>query len=136
VLQLAIKKALLIHPLNTEKHHITVVAVNFCIPFASLCAYKTRESRPPKHRPAATPARVGGRSSFWRAQLCATAHLYERLLPSGASFCTTTSRRPFMGRHYFYSSCIKLDRLLQAAQHVDCWEQHHRSLRHWSCLWV
>jgi hypothetical protein len=23
--------------------------------------------------------------------------------------------------------CIKLDRLLRAAQHVDCWERHHRN---------
>jgi hypothetical protein len=41
-----------------------------------------------------------------------------------------------VGCHYFHSSCIKLDRLLQVAQHVDCWERHHQSLRHWSCLWV
>jgi hypothetical protein len=59
-----------------------------------------------------------------------------RLLSDSVSFCTTTSRRSFVGRHCFHSSCIKLDRLLQAAQHVDCWERHHRSLRHWSCLWV
>jgi hypothetical protein len=32
----------------------------------------------------------------------------------------TTSRRPFVGRHCFHSSYIKLDRLLQAAQHIDC----------------
>jgi hypothetical protein len=57
----------------------------------SLCAHRTRESRPPKPRPTATPARVGGRSSFWGAQLCATTHLYERLLPGGASFRLTTS---------------------------------------------
>jgi hypothetical protein len=30
------------------------------------------------------------------------------------------------GRHCFHSSCIKLDRLLPTAQHVDCWEWHHR----------
>jgi hypothetical protein len=52
------------------------------------------------------------------------------------NFCTTTSRRSFVGRYCFHSSYIKLDRLLQAAQHADCWERHHRSLRHWSCLWV
>jgi hypothetical protein len=57
----------------------------------SLCAHRTRKSMPPKPRPTATPARVGGRSSFWGAQLCATAHLYERLLPGGASFRSTTS---------------------------------------------
>jgi hypothetical protein len=81
---------LLIHPLNTEKQHITDVAVYFCIPLVSLCAHRTHESRPPKHRPAATSARVGGRSSFWGAQLCATAHLYERLLSGDTSFRSTT----------------------------------------------
>jgi hypothetical protein len=127
---------LLIHPLNIEKQRIIAVAAYFCIPFASLCVHMTHESRPLKPCPAATPAWVGGRSSFWEAHFYATAHLYERLLPGGASFCTTTSRRTFVGRHCFHSSCIKLDRLFQAAQHVDCWEQHHRSLRHWSCLWI
>jgi hypothetical protein len=59
-----------------------------------------------------------------------------RLLPSGVHSSTTTVKRTFMGRHCFHSFCIKLDRLLQTAQHVDCWERHHRCLRHWSCLWV
>jgi hypothetical protein len=92
---------LLIHPLNTEKQHITDVAAYFCIPFVSLCAHRTHESRSPKPRPAATPARVGGRSSFWEAQLCVTAHLYERLLPGGASFRSTTSWWYVLLYHYF-----------------------------------
>jgi hypothetical protein len=41
-----------------------------------------------------------------------------RLLPGGVHSCTTTSWRMFIGWHCFYSSCIKLDQLLQAAQHV------------------
>jgi hypothetical protein len=92
---------LLIHPLNTEKQYITIVAAYFCIFFVSLCAHRTRESRPPKPRPAATPARVGGRSSFLEAQLCATAHLYERLLPGGASFRSTNSWWCALLYHYF-----------------------------------
>jgi hypothetical protein len=92
---------LLIHPLNTEKQHITVVAAYFCIPFVSLCAHRTHESKPPKPRPATTPARVDGRSSFGGAQLCATAHLYERLLPGGASFRSTTFWWCALLYHYF-----------------------------------
>jgi hypothetical protein len=69
----------------------------------SLCAYRTRESRHPKPRPAATPARVGRRSSFWGVQLCATARLYERLLPGGASFHSTTSWWCALLYHYFYN---------------------------------
>jgi hypothetical protein len=38
-----------------------------------------------------TPARVGGRSSFWGAQLCVTAPLYVRLLSGGMRYCMTTS---------------------------------------------
>jgi hypothetical protein len=75
--------------------------VYFCIPFVSVCAHRTHESRPPKPRPAATPARVGGRSSFWGAQLCVTAHLYKRLLPGGASFRSTTSWCCTLLYHYF-----------------------------------
>jgi hypothetical protein len=75
--------------------------VYFCIPFTSLCAHRTCESRPLKPRPAATPAWVGRRSSFWRAQLCATAHLYERLVPGGASFRSTTSWWCALLYHYF-----------------------------------
>jgi hypothetical protein len=56
---------------------------------------------PPKPRPAATPARVGGQSSFWGVQLCATAHLYERLLPDGTSFRSTTSWWCALLHHYF-----------------------------------
>jgi hypothetical protein len=78
-----------------------VVAAYFCIPFMSLCAHRTCESRPLKLRLAATLARVNGRSSFWRAQLCAAAHLYERLLPSGASFRSTTSWWCALLYHYF-----------------------------------
>jgi hypothetical protein len=122
------------------------VAAYFCISFVSLCAHKTRESRPPKPRPAATTAQVGGRLSFWErnsAWLLAYTNDYflvvrafVRLFLGGVCSCTTTFRRTFMGRYCFHSSCIKLDRLLRAAQHVDCWEQHHRCLWHWSCLWV
>jgi hypothetical protein len=36
-----------------------------------------------------------------------------RLLPGGVRFCTTTSRRTFVGRHCFHSFCIKLDRLFK-----------------------
>jgi hypothetical protein len=67
----------------------------------SLYAHRTHESRPPKPRLVATPARVDGRSSFWGAQLCATAHLYERLLPGGASFRSTTSWWCALLYHYF-----------------------------------
>jgi hypothetical protein len=63
--------------------------------------HRTHESRPLKPHLTATPARVGGRSSFWGAQLYATAHLYEqllsggacapvRLLPGGVCSCTTS----------------------------------------------
>jgi hypothetical protein len=44
---------------------------------------------------------TGRRSSFWGAQLCATAHLYERLLPGGASFRSTTSWWYALLYHYF-----------------------------------
>jgi phosphoglycerol transferase MdoB-like AlkP superfamily enzyme len=37
-----------------------------------------------------TPTRVGGRSSFWGAQLCVTARLYGRLLSDGVCYCITT----------------------------------------------
>jgi hypothetical protein len=57
----------------------------------SLCAHRTYESRPPKPRTAATPARVDGRSSFRGAQLCATARLYVQLLPDGVGYCTINS---------------------------------------------
>jgi hypothetical protein len=92
---------LLIHPLKTQKQHLTTVAACFCIPFVSLCVHRTRESRPPKPHLAATTARVGERSSFWGAQLCATARLYERLLPGGASFRLTTSWWCAILYHYF-----------------------------------
>jgi hypothetical protein len=92
---------LLIHPLKTQKQHLIAVTVYFYIPFTSLCEHITRESRPPKPRPAATPARVDGRSSFWGAQLCATARLYERLLSGGASFRSTTFWWCALLYHYF-----------------------------------
>jgi hypothetical protein len=97
VLQLAIKGA----PHSSSKRCFTAVAAYFCISFMSLCAHRTRESRPLKPPPVATPARVDGRSSFWGAQLCATAHLYERLLPSDVSFCSTTSWWCALLYHYF-----------------------------------
>jgi hypothetical protein len=75
--------------------------VYFCIPFTSLCAYRTLKSRHPKPRPAATPAWVGGRSSFWGAQLSATSRLYKRLLLGGASFRLTTSWWCTLLYHYF-----------------------------------
>jgi hypothetical protein len=75
--------------------------VYFCISFTSLCTHRTRESRPSKHHPAVTPEWVDGRSSFWGAQLCTTAHLYERLLPGGASFRSTTSWWCALLYHYF-----------------------------------
>jgi hypothetical protein len=135
VLQFPIKGA----PHSSSKHRETTDHCCCCVLLhslrESLRAQNSREQAS-ETSSAATSARVGGRSSFWGAQLYATAHLYERLLPGGANFCTTTFRRSFVGQHCFHSSCIKLDRLLQAAQHVDCWERHHRSLYHWSCLWV
>jgi hypothetical protein len=57
----------------------------------SLCAHRTRESRPPKPCPTAIPAQVGGRSSFWRAQLYVTARLYVQLVPGGVRYYITTS---------------------------------------------
>jgi hypothetical protein len=105
--------------------------------------HKTRESRALKPHPTATPARVGRGSSFWGARLLACTNdcflvvrASVRLLTGGVHSYITTIRRRFVGRHCFHSSYIKLDRLLQAAQHVDCWERHHRCLRHWSCLWI
>jgi hypothetical protein len=92
---------LLIHPLKTQKQHLIVVAAYVRISFVSLCAHRTHESSPPKPRPAATPTQVGGRSSFWGAQFCVTAHLYERLLPGGASFRSTTSWWCVLLYHYF-----------------------------------
>jgi hypothetical protein len=53
--------------------------------------HRTRESRPLKSRPVVTPVRIDGRSSFWGAQLCATAHLYVLLLSGGVRYCTTNS---------------------------------------------
>jgi hypothetical protein len=53
--------------------------------------YRTCESRPLKSRPAVTPVRIGERSSFWGAQLCATARLYVLLLSGGVRYCTTNS---------------------------------------------
>jgi hypothetical protein len=85
---------LLIHPLNTEKHHITAVAVNFCIPFASLCTHRTRESRPPKHRPTATPARVGGAIKFLEERHCFHSSCWGR-------HDTTTSWWCKLLYHYF-----------------------------------
>jgi hypothetical protein len=64
MLQLAVKGAPHSFSRKIQKQHITVIAAYFCIPFVSLCVHRTRESRPSKPRPAATPARVGGRSSF------------------------------------------------------------------------
>jgi hypothetical protein len=87
--------------LKTQKKHLIAVVAYFCIPFASLCAHRTHESRPPKPHPAVTPARVGGQSSFWGAQLYVTARLYEQLLPGGASFCSTTSWWCVVLYHYF-----------------------------------
>jgi hypothetical protein len=137
---------LLIHPLKTQKQHLTAVAAYFFIPFVSLCAHRTRESRPPKPRSAATLTRVGSDQVFGErnsARLLTCMNDYflvvqasVQLLPGGVRFCTTTSRRMFVGWHCFHSFCIKLDRLLQAAQHIDCWKRHHWCLRHWSCLWV
>jgi hypothetical protein len=101
VLQLAIKVAPYSSSKETQKQHLSAVVAYFCIYFMSLCAHKTRESSPSKPRPAPTPARVGGRLSFWGAQLCATARSYERLLPGGASFRSTTSWWCALVYHYF-----------------------------------
>jgi hypothetical protein len=50
----------------------------------------THESRTPKPHLGVTPARIGGRSSFWRAQLCASARFYVQLLSDCVHYCTTT----------------------------------------------
>jgi hypothetical protein len=95
--QLSIKGA----PHSSSKRCFTAIATHFCIPFVRLCTHRTHESKPLKPRLAATPARVDGRSSFWGVQLCATAHLYERLLSGGASFYSTTSWWCALLYHYF-----------------------------------
>jgi hypothetical protein len=92
---------LLIDPLKIQKQNITTVAAYFCIPFASLCTHRTRESKSLKPRPAAIPAWVGGRSSFWGAQLYVTARLYERLLSGGVRLHSTTSWWCALLYHYF-----------------------------------
>jgi hypothetical protein len=135
VLQLAIKDA----PHSSSKHRETTYHCCCCVLLHSLReSLHAQNSREQASKTSSSCDTCTGRRAikFLGAQLCATAHLYERLLPGGASFCITTSRRPFVGRHCFHSFCIKLDRLLHAAQHVDYWERHHRSLRYWSCLWV
>jgi hypothetical protein len=69
----------------------TAITTYFRFPFTSLCAHRTCESMPHIPHPALTPAQVGGRSSFWEAQLCATTRLCERLLFGGARSSSTTS---------------------------------------------
>jgi hypothetical protein len=92
--------------------------------------HRTHESRPPKPHPAVALARVGGRSSFWgSATLCDCS-----LVRTTTSWCYKFPFDYFLvvcvlipllteGRSWddtaFHSSCIKLDRLLQAAQYVD-----------------
>jgi hypothetical protein len=89
VLQLAIKGT----PHSSSKNTEITPHCCCCVLLHSLresLAHRTHESRPPKSRPAMTPAWVGGQLSFWGAQLCATARFYEWLLPGGVSFHSTT----------------------------------------------
>jgi hypothetical protein len=71
-------------------------------------------------------------TSWW----CALPFGYFLMVCALIQLFSTTSRRIFMKLHYFHSFYIKLDRLLQTTQHVDCWKWHCRCLRHWSCLRV
>jgi hypothetical protein len=100
VLQLAIKGA----PHSSSKHRETTYHCCYCVLLhflhESMHAQNSREQAS-ETSSAATPAWVDGRSSFWGAQLCTTAHLYERLLPDGASFRSTTSWWCALLYHYF-----------------------------------
>jgi hypothetical protein len=100
VLLLAIKDAPHSSSKNTEttSHCCCCVLLHFLR--ESLRA-QNLESRHLKPRTTATPARVGRRSSFWGAQLCVTARLYERLLPGGAIFRSTTFWWCALLYHYF-----------------------------------
>jgi len=73
-----------------------------------------------------TTSRWCARSRSTTSWRCALLYDYFLLLPEGRSWDCTASILPASTN----------DRLLQAAQHVDCWERHRRCLRHWSCLRV
>jgi hypothetical protein len=72
---------LLIHPKIDTQHNIFHC---YCRTFAFVYMHRTCESSYLKPCPAVTFAQIGGRSSFWRAHICATARLYVWLLTIGA----------------------------------------------------